>query len=177
MRYVVVGTSGAGKTTFGRELAHATGSPFVELDELHWAENWTERPTAEFAAAVTNAIKPERWVVDGNYAVVRGILWPRATHVIWLNFSRTVVYSRVLRRTLRRTASGQHLWHGNRESLAMAFFSRDSILLWALATYAKNQARYAKLREDPAYGHLTWIEFVKPSLADQFIASQVRSDA
>src|SRR5450432_3590920 len=107
MRYVVIGTSGVGKSTFGRSLAQATNCRYIELDELHWAENWVERPDADFAEAVRGAIGGDRWVVDGNYSVVREVIWPKATHVIWLNFSRRVVFSRVFWRTLKRTARGE----------------------------------------------------------------------
>ena len=41
-------------------------------------------------------------VADGNYSAVRELLWGRATHVVWLNFGRWTVFSRVLRRTLAR---------------------------------------------------------------------------
>src|SRR5262249_4319881 len=137
VRYVVV-ESGSGKSTFGRQLALVTKSPYVELDELHWAENWTERPDSEFAEAVHTATQGKSWVVDGNYSIVRHVLWPRATHIVWLNFSRRVVFSRILRRTMRRALLRERLWHGNRESLFRAFFSRESILLWSLATFTQN---------------------------------------
>jgi hypothetical protein len=31
-------------------------------------------------------------------------VWARATDIVWLNFSRTVVFSRVIRRTVLRAA-------------------------------------------------------------------------
>jgi len=177
MRYVVVGTSGAGKSVFGRSLAQATNSRYIELDELHWAENWIERPDADFAEAVRDAVKGDRWVVDGNYSVVRELIWPRATHVLWLNFSRKIVFSRVLWRTLKRAALGERLWHGNRESLSRAFFSKESILLWALTTYKKNQDKYAGLQGVGQFAHLIWHEFTTPSQADEFVANSAKTDA
>ncbi|MBI5279555.1 MAG: toxin [Burkholderiales bacterium] len=169
MRFVIVGTSGSGKSTFGRRLADATGSPFIELDALHWAPGWVERPDDEFAASVDAATTGERWVADGNYSVVRQVLWPKATHVVWLNFSRTVVMSRVTWRTLRRWLRREDLWHGNRESFARSFLSRDSVLLWAATTFDKNQRKYQALSDGPDYGHLAWAEFTKPSQADAFL--------
>lgn len=166
MRFVIIGTSGCGKSTFARRLAALTRSPHIELDALHWLENWTERPDAEFAAAVQHAAQGERWVADGNYNFVRNVLWPRATHIVWLNFSRPVVFSRVLRRTARRSLLRERLWHGNRESLLRALFSRDSILVWSWTTFASNRSKYAALRSGPEYPHLTWIEFTTPQQAE-----------
>lgn len=93
MRYLVIGTSGAGKSTFARAFASAMAVPHVELDELFWAENWSPRPTEEFTMSVSKVASEERWVIDGNYTVARDVLWPLATHVVWLNFSRTVVFA------------------------------------------------------------------------------------
>ena len=165
MRCIVVGTSGAGKSTFARAAAKVLGVPHIELDELFWSENWTPRPTEEFVAAVRQATVGERWVADGNYTVVRSVLWPLATHVIWLNFSRTLVFSRVFWRTIQRVALRQRLWHGNRESIRKAFFSRESILLWSLTTHAKNQEKFGRLRAHPEFAHLTWLELKHPGQA------------
>jgi hypothetical protein len=38
--------------------------------------------------------------------------------------------------------SGEELWGGNRETWRGAFFSRDSLFLWALKTHAPLRARY-----------------------------------
>ncbi len=36
MRVVVIGTSGAGKTTMAREIAVRFGLPHIELDAINW---------------------------------------------------------------------------------------------------------------------------------------------
>jgi hypothetical protein len=38
--------------------------------------------------------------------------------------------------------SGEELWGGNRETWRGAFFSRDSLFLWALKTHGPLRARY-----------------------------------
>lgn len=40
MRYIVVGTSGAGKSTFAQALAGSIECPYIELDRLYREENW-----------------------------------------------------------------------------------------------------------------------------------------
>ena len=168
-RYVVVGTSGSGKSTFARSLASIIGGSHVELDALHWGADWTPRTTPEFEGGVAARITGERWVADGNYSVVRHLVWARATDIVWLNFSRTVVFSRVIRRTLRRGITREELWSGNRESLRMALFSRESILLWSFTTFAGNRVKYAAARESGEHPHLRWHELRTPREARRFL--------
>lgn len=170
MRVVVVGTSGAGKSTFAEALARAAACAYVELDRFYWGPGWEAVPHAQFEADVLAATAGDRWVADGNYGAVRDVLWSRATHVVWLNFGRSTVFSRVLWRTLSRALVRTRLSHGNRESLRKAFLSRDSILLWSYTTFAKNRLKFASLRQDPRYAHLQWTEITRPSHARAFIA-------
>ena len=174
MRCVVVGTSGSGKSTFARALARVIEAPYVELDQLHWAPRWTPRPREEFESAVLAATSGERWVIDGNYSSMQPLFWPLATHIVWLNFSRSVVFSRIIRRTLKRTLTRQKLWAGNRESFVTAFLSKDSILLWSFTTFDRNRARYAELRESPLYSQLQWHELRTPRQAQEFLRRHER---
>ena len=175
MRFVVVGTSGAGKSTFARKLASIIGGDHVELDALHWDADWTPRTRSEFEARVAAHTTGERWVADGNYSVVRHVVWARATDIVWLNFSRTVVFSRVIRRTLRRGVTREELWSGNRESLRMALFSKESILLWSFTTFAKNRAKFAAARESGEHPHLRWHELRSPGEARRFLEAARRA--
>jgi hypothetical protein len=120
---------------------------------------------------VTDAVAAERWIVDGNYAPVRDLVWPRATCVIWLNYSFPLVMARAIRRTLTRAISREELFSGNKESLRMAFFSRESILLWVLTTHRGRRRRFEQLQRSDAYSHLRWFEFKTVPQADQFLKS------
>ncbi|CAN5495357.1 AAA family ATPase [soil metagenome] len=175
MRYLVVGTSGAGKSTFAEKLAAKTRCPYIELDSHYWGPNWQAVPPEQFKGSVVQATPGERWVADGNYSAVRDVLWSRATHVVWLNYGRFTVFSRLLWRTLSRGITRTPLSHGNRESLRMAFFSKDSILLWSLSTYAKNRSKFAALRGDGEFAHLQWTEITEPSQALAFLKEAAAS--
>lgn len=82
-RVVVIGTSCSGKTTFASRLAGILDSKHIELDAIHWLPHWTPRPAEEFQRMVGQEVDAENWVVDGNYGMARGIVWPRATALIW----------------------------------------------------------------------------------------------
>lgn len=170
-RIVVVGTSCCGKSVFARRLAQSLGCPLVELDELYWAPNWTAKPNDEFRRLVEAAVLAPRWVTDGNYRTVRDIVWPRATTIIWLNYSFPTVFGQALRRTLERVVTKEKLWHGNRESVARSFFSRDSILLWVITTFRRRRKEFEALRASDKYPHLSWIEFRRPSDVEPYLRS------
>ena len=73
MRIVVVGTSGAGKTTLARRIAVQLQLPHIELDAINWQSEWhdlTRHDPEEFVRRVIEAIQAEAWVVDCNYGPV-----------------------------------------------------------------------------------------------------------
>ncbi len=85
-RVVVIGTSCSGKTTFASQLADELAIAHTELDVLHWLPDWQMRPIEEFRLLVAEVAAQDLWVIDGNYSKVRDIIWPRATHLVWLNY-------------------------------------------------------------------------------------------
>ncbi len=161
-RIVVVGTSGSGKTTLARQLGTLLGMPFVELDALHWEPNWTSAALSVLRERVDVALSGDAWVVDGNYSKVRDLTWGRADTVVWLDYNLWVIMTRLARRTFTRIFSREELWSGNRERVWITFFSKDSILLWALQTYRKNWRLYAELPRQPEYAHLNVVYLRSP---------------
>lgn len=169
-RVAVIGTSCSGKTTFARELSAILGASHIELDALYWQPRWVERRAAEFRALVERETSAERWVADGNYSPVRDIVWGRATDIVWLNYSFPLVFSRAVLRTVRRAFTREELFSGNRESLRQSFLSRDSILLWVLKTFRRNQARYATLQNSGDWRHVRFREYRRPAHASAFLS-------
>lgn len=176
MRFIVVGTSGSGKSTFANALSKAMNCPCIELDRFYWGPNWAAVPAEEFERAVCEATMGERWVADGNYGAVRELLWSRATHIVWLNFGRATVFSRVFWRTVSHIIKRTELFNGNRESLRMAFLSRKSVLLWSFTTFSRNRIKFSALRDDPGFSHLQWLEITEPSRVNAVIRSLSRAE-
>ena len=168
-RVVVIGTSCVGKTTFAQALARVLNFPHVELDSLHWQPNWIPRPPEEFRALTAQALSQGCWVTDGNYSVVRDLVWSRATTVIWLNYVFPLVLWRALTRTFRRVLTQEELYSGNRESLRMAFFSRESILWWVITTFHRRRRQYRRLFDTATTPRLAYVEFRSPAEARNFL--------
>jgi adenylate kinase family enzyme len=171
-RVIVVGISCSGKTTFSKRLAIVLNNPRFELDDFFWGPNWRPKPAAEFQRLTAEAAACERWVIDGGYRVVRELTWPRATAVIWLNLGFATVFGRAVVRSFKRGLTGELLHAaGNRESFRRSFFSRGSILWWIITTYSAQRRGYRELRASGQFPQIAWIEFRRPTEAEEFLRS------
>jgi adenylate kinase family enzyme len=168
-RVSVVGTSGAGKSVFGRALAARLRSPYVELDSLMHHAGWQANPS--FVEDVAAAIASDRWVVDGNYRHRLGMtVWSRATTVAWLDYERPLVMRRVLRRSLSRALRRQELWNGNRERVR-AWVRPDHPIRWTWTGLHARRAEMETQLASPLLAHLTVHRFGHPREAEAWLAS------
>ncbi len=106
-KVLVIGSCGAGKSTFARRLQEITGLKLIHLDKIHWKPNWTETPEKEWLEKVREIINDESWIIDGNYGGTMEMRMERCDTVIWLDFPRTVCTWRVLKRILFYKKSGR----------------------------------------------------------------------
>jgi adenylate kinase family enzyme len=169
-RVVVLGVSGAGKTTFAAALARKLGVPHIELDALHWEPNWVMAELDTFRDRVARAVAADEWVVDGNYAKARDLVWSRADTVVWLDYSFALSFMRLVRRTVARVSTGEELYSGNRERFREQFLSRDSLFLWAIKSYRKHRATYPTVLASDRYRHLQVVRLRTPRAAASWLA-------
>jgi adenylate kinase family enzyme len=169
-RVLIVGTSGAGKTTLARRLAARLNAPPVDLDELFWEPGWKTASDEVFRARLEEALLAQSWVVSGNYSrVQRDLLLPRADAVIWLDYPFVLVLWRIISRTARRCAKGETCCNGNREEWRRAF-SRDSVILWAIRTYSERKRAYTALFCSVEHAHLQRVRLKSPREAEQWLS-------
>lgn len=124
MKINIIGTSGSGKSTFGRRIAEALAIPYIEMDRLYWRANWQGTPDDEFLATLEKALaaSPD-WVLDGNYNRTRDVKWRDVDLVVWIDrgFIRTLWQA--VTRASRRAWHKQELWPGT--GTAKAFVGRS----------------------------------------------------
>jgi adenylate kinase family enzyme len=179
-RISVVGSSGSGKTTVARRLATALSVPHIELDALHWGPDWSAATGDELSERLSAATADagEAWVVDGNYWSKLGPqVWTMADTVVWVSPPRWRAMWQSVTRIVRRAATREELWAGNRESWRGLMFWRgeDSILWWAWTTYTRTQERYAEAMDEPRWAHLTFHRLETRREVERFI-DQVQRD-
>ncbi|MDE0189245.1 MAG: adenylate kinase [bacterium] len=168
-RLVVIGTSGAGKTTMAKRIARGLGMPHIEFDGIRHGPNWTETPDDVFREILSRRLQGERWVADGNYSFARDVVWPRATGVVWLDYPIRVVMWRLFWRTVRRGVFRQKLWNGNTEKLWWHFFSRQSLFLWAMQTHWRRRRTIPAALAHEEHAHLDLVHLRSSRQAHQWL--------
>ncbi|MFI2713270.1 adenylate kinase [Micromonospora sp. NPDC018662] len=97
-RILVVGSSGAGKSTVAGELARRLDLPLIHLDRHYWRPGWLAPTGAEFRAEVAALAARPAWVMDGNYASTLDLRLPRADLLVLCDPHRLRCLARVARR-------------------------------------------------------------------------------
>ncbi|HET9426121.1 MAG TPA: DNA topology modulation protein [Gemmatimonadaceae bacterium] len=100
-RILIIGSGGAGKSTFARELGALLGLPVIHLDQLYWKPGWEKPEKAEWARIVDRVTAQHEWVMDGNFGGTLPQRLKRADTVILLDISRWICLWRVARRFVR----------------------------------------------------------------------------
>ena len=170
LRIAVVGTTCSGKTTLASQIADALSIKHIELDTIHWGPNWTPKPIHQFRGAVETETAKDEWVIDGNYAEVRHVIWSRATHLVWLNYPFSKVFLHAISRTFRRVITQEELFSGNRETFGQALLDRESTLWWVIRTYNRRRREYRELIESRQYPQLRVFELRNPAEARDLIS-------
>ena len=161
-RIVVVATTGSGKTTVASQLSRLYQLLHVEMDALRHDPGWAEAPDDVFRERLARSLADERWVADGNYSVARDVVWPRAQAAVWLDYPLRTIMRQLIWRTLRRCLTGEELWNGNRERFRTSFFSRESVILWALKTYRRRRRQIPQQPALPEHSHLAVVHLRSP---------------
>jgi len=100
-KVIVIGSGGAGKSTFSRRLGEATGLPVIHLDAHFWRPNWEPTPKDEWKAKVGELLKGDEWIMDGNFGGTRELRMQAADTIIMLDFPRRVCMYRVVKRAFQ----------------------------------------------------------------------------
>jgi adenylate kinase family enzyme len=142
----VVGVSGNGKTTLSRELAARLGVRYIELDALFHLPGWQEENDETFRRKVETAIASDGWVVDGSYTGKLGdFVLSRADTVVWLDQPLPLVIFRLTQRAIRDILTKRDLFNGNRQTWRFAFFTRDSLVWYAIKSHFRRRRLWPEI--------------------------------
>ncbi len=175
-RVAVIGNSGSGKSTLARALSERLGVAYVELDALNWGPGWLDRSKEApqtFIAALETALAAPGWVTDGNYSrIALPRILPKVTDVVWLDYSRPVLMTRVIRRSFQRALSREELWPGtgNRE-VFRRWLDPGHPIRWTWDTFASAREGRSRLFAGKALAHARKHRFATPSQTRAWLAT------
>ena len=99
-RVLVIGSGGAGKSTFARRLGERLGVPVIHLDRVYWRAGWVETPKEEWKKKVEELCAGDSWVMDGNYSGTLEARLEACDSVVFLDLPRILCLWRVVKRSL-----------------------------------------------------------------------------
>lgn len=105
-RICVMGPSNSGKSTLAEAIARKQRLPLIHLDQLHHLPDtrWVPREPAVFYRLHDEAIRQEKWVMDGNYTKCLRPRLERATGLILLDVAVPTALLRYIRRCYSSTS-------------------------------------------------------------------------
>ncbi len=97
----MLGSSGAGKSTFARELGNRLGIETIHLDSHYWQPNWISTPPDEWDEKLRMLLERDSWVMDGNYPDSLPLRMEYADTVVFLDRGRLLSLLRCAGRFLK----------------------------------------------------------------------------
>lgn len=165
-RVLVVGVTGAGKTTAAQRLARHLDVSFHEMDALAIGPGWSTPPCLELDVAAI--LTEPGWVFDSyGYDQVRQAMWAAADTVVWLDYSLPLVFVRVIRRSLSRSWHRTPVFGGNVETWR-SWLSADHPVWWALRQHGARRRLLAGLTQRAA-DHIHTVRLLSPAELDRWL--------
>ena len=162
-RILVIGSPGAGKSTFAARLGNILDLPVIHLDKEFWQPGWVETPRDIWRERVRKLVEPGTWIIDGTYDRTLDIRLRRADTVLFLDYPRYLCIWRIAKRVL--TTFGRvrfNMATGCREKLDLGFFK------W---TWNYRRDHYPRihdcLKEHFAEGNLIILK--NPAMSNRFL--------
>jgi adenylate kinase family enzyme len=122
-KILVIGSGGAGKSTFARRLGERLRLEVIHLDAHHWRQGWVEPPKDEWRAVVEELLRRDAWVMDGNYSGTLDARLAACDTVVFLDLPRAVCLWRVLKRlVMYRNRRRPDMAEGCHEQFDLEFF-------------------------------------------------------
>jgi len=159
-RIIIIGSSNAGKSTLGLQLAEHLQASFIELDALYWEPGWVAASDEVFRERVRCAIQSESWVMAGNYSRQQDISWPLVDTVIWLDLGLPTLLRRCTLRSWHRWRSRELLWGTNQEIFwkhLMLWNPDKSLLAFTAKNYRAKRRKLESLTRNPEWKHINFV--------------------
>ena len=97
-KIIVIGCPGSGKSTLSRKLHNITKIPLYHLDMMFWNSDKTTVSKDIFLQRLTEVLKEDKWIIDGNYSSTMEMRMNECDTVIFLDLPPDVCLDGVRQR-------------------------------------------------------------------------------
>lgn len=168
-KVLLIGSGGAGKSTFSQKLARKTGLPLHHLDGLYWQPNWTQPDTAQWEKKVLELAAQDEWIMDGNFGGTLALRTPYADTIILFDLPNWLCLWNVLKRRVKYA----HIFGRSRPGMAPGCAETIDLkfLFWIWNYPRKNKPQVLKTIEQYRQPNATVIIFRSFRAMDQYLQS------
>ncbi|RDU35527.1 DNA topology modulation protein [Neobacillus piezotolerans] len=161
-RIAIIGSGGAGKSTFARKLGKKLGKKVYHLDALFWKPGWVPMDRNDFLHLQNGIMEGDEWIIDGNFGGTMDARLEKADTVIFLHYSTIRCLYRVVKRRIQyQGRTRPDMGEGCPEKLDLEFIS------W-VAGYNRKKAPFILEKLAELKGKQIYI-FTRPSEAETFL--------
>ena len=122
-KIIVIGCPGSGKSTFARSLQKKTELPLFYLDQMYWNTDKTTVEKSAFLERLSNALKGDAWIIDGNYHSTLDMRLAACDTVFFLDYPTDVCLEGI--RARRGTARPDLPWVETEEDAEFIGFIKN----------------------------------------------------
>ncbi|MEX0447542.1 hypothetical protein [Xenorhabdus sp. SGI246] len=146
-RILVIGSPGAGKSTFARQLSQICSIPLFHLDKEYWQEGWVAPSTEKWQQKLCFLTNQSSWIIDGNYGSSLPQRLEKADTVIHLYIPTYICLFQAIKRITK--------WHGKqRPDMAFGCYEKINFdFLRQIIKYRKYQFKKDKVLLDSFDGN------------------------
>jgi adenylate kinase family enzyme len=99
-KIVIIGSSGAGKSTFARHLGRKLHIKVVHLDRIFWQPGWKEKPRDTRIDMLQYLVRQKQWIIEGTYLRSSEPRLNAADTIIFLDIAPSLCLWRIFKRHL-----------------------------------------------------------------------------
>jgi adenylate kinase family enzyme len=101
MKKILILGSGAGKSTFSKQLGMIKGVPVIHLDSLYWKAGWVASSEQAWDATIDGLLESnDTYIMDGNYSRTLDRRLKDTVTVFYFDFPRYLCIYRVIKRRI-----------------------------------------------------------------------------
>lgn len=93
LKIIIIGSPGAGKSTFAQNLSYVMKLPLYHLDMIWHKPDKTNISKEEFDIRLNEILKKDRWIIDGNYSRTLEVRLKECDTIFLLDYSLEICLS------------------------------------------------------------------------------------